>query len=446
MTIADEVIPVFVIDASLVSSPYVGSKRWSFLLGGLTVLDGSLKARKSTLVLREGNPIQSIADLIKETGAKAIVAEMDYSPYAKARDGAASQQLPMHWVSGLSTLPPEMIRKRDGSAYTVFTPYSKTWKTRSLAHKTTTVPQVIHTPTSVPGLPIPSPADREILHLFPPGENEAKRRLKRFFQGEDPPIYRYRQSRDQIDLEATSQISPYLRFGMLSAREAVNAALQAIERAPSKDAAENAETWLNQLIWRDFFISILHNFPSVRQVSFREKLRRIQWRNDEAEFRAWCDGRTGYPIVDAAMRQLRQTGWMHNRARMIVGSFLVKDLLIDWRWGERWFMQHLVDGDPAANNGGWQWVAGTGTDAAPYFRVFNPTLQGKKFDTEGIFVRRWIPELSGVPNRYIHEPWRMPLEVQDSVSCKIGKHYPKPIIDHATARERTLIAFKSAGL
>lgn len=444
LSMADQVIPAFVIDDVLLSSPYAGSKRLSFLFGGLSALDKALKERKSRLILCRGEPTTELTKLVDETDAGAVVAEMDYSPYAKGRDGAATKHLPMHWVSGLSAIPPELARKQDGEAYTVFTPFSKTWKNQPISPSSQAIPQAIHTPASIQSQPIPIPTDLGIVDAFPPGEREAIRRLRQFHQGEDAPIYRYKQLRDRIDLEDTSRLSPYIRFGMLSACNAVNAALRAIEGAPSTEAAESAETWLNQLIWRDFFIAILDNFPSVRRVSFREKLRKIRWRNDEAEFAAWREGRTGYPIVDAAMRQLGQTGWMHNRARMIVGSFLVKDLLIDWRWGERWFMQHLVDGDPAANNGGWQWVAGTGTDAAPYFRVFNPTLQAKKFDAEGTFVRSWIPELANVPVRYIHKPWKMPQDVQESSSCAIGEDYPKPIVDHAAARQRALLVYKSA--
>ncbi len=205
-----------------------------------------------------------------------------------------------------------------------------------------------------------------------------------------------------------------------------------------------AETWLNELIWREFYMMVLYHHPDVLEHAFQPTLRGINWRNDEAEFAAWCQGRTGYPVVDAAMRQLVTTGWMHNRARMIVASFLVKDLLVDWRWGERFFMQHLVDGDPAANNGGWQWTAGVGTDAAPYFRVFNPSLQGARFDPAGAYVRRYVPELANVPAKFIHEPWKMPPEVQRKSGCSIGHDYPLPIVDHALARERVLAAYKKS--
>jgi deoxyribodipyrimidine photo-lyase len=222
------------------------------------------------------------------------------------------------------------------------------------------------------------------------------------------------------------------------------AAQAAITSAPDPSARQGAATWLNELIWREFYFHILHFFPHVRGQSFRSALRQIDWLNDEAVFAAWRAGRTGYPAVDAAMRQLATSGWMHNRARMVVASFLVKDLLIDWRWGERWFMQHLVDGDPAANNGGWQWTAGTGTDAAPYFRIFNPISQSQKHDPDGVYIRRWVPELQQVPPKFVHEPWRMPDEVQRDSGCVIGQDYPAPIIDHARARKRALAAYRAA--
>jgi deoxyribodipyrimidine photo-lyase len=207
---------------------------------------------------------------------------------------------------------------------------------------------------------------------------------------------------------------------------------------------KGVQTWINELIWRDFYMMILHHFPHVLQGAFREKYDRILWRNDKADLQAWQNGLTGYPIVDAAMRQLKQTGWMHNRARMIVASFLCKDLLINWQLGEEWFMQNLIDGDTAANNGGWQWSAGTGTDAAPYFRIFNPITQSKKYDPEGIYIRKWLPELSDIPNKFIHTPFELSHSQQKEYGCQLGKHYPQPIVDHATARTLALAVYKAA--
>jgi deoxyribodipyrimidine photo-lyase len=293
-------------------------------------------------------------------------------------------------------------------------------------------------------LPIPEKPALPTGVPFPPGEAEAQRRLREFVGGEELSIYRYAEGRDRLGVEGTSRLSPYLRFGMLSACQAVVAAHTAMEAAPEADAREGAGVWLNELIWREFFQAILYHFPHVLEQSFRANLQAIRWENDETAFAAWREGSTGYPVVDAGMRQLAKTGWLHNRARMIVASFLVKDLLIDWRWGERHFMLHLVDGDPAANNGGWQWTAGTGTDAAPYFRVFNPVLQGKRHDPQGVYVRRWVPELAHVPDELIHEPWRMASDVQQESDCVIGKDYPSPIVDHAWARQRALAAYAQA--
>jgi deoxyribodipyrimidine photo-lyase len=202
--------------------------------------------------------------------------------------------------------------------------------------------------------------------------------------------------------------------------------------------------YLREIGWREFAYHLLYHFPHTPEQPLREQYKAFPWRRHEKELHAWQQGKTGYPIIDAGMRQLWETGWMHNRVRMIVASFLVKDLLIDWRSGERQFMLHLVDGDPASNNGGWQWTAGTGTDAAPYFRIFNPVLQGKKHDPDGSYVRRWVPELTAVPDRFIHEPWKMPDDVQEKCGCTIGREYPAPIVDHAWARERTLAAYARA--
>jgi deoxyribodipyrimidine photo-lyase len=231
---------------------------------------------------------------------------------------------------------------------------------------------------------------------------------------------------------------------MVSARLAALAAYTAIDKAPTPAAREGATIWLSELIWRDFYTGVMHHFPQVRTGSYRQEFRRVAWANDEQHFAAWCEGRTGYPFVDAAMRQLRTLGWMHNRARMVTASFLVKDLLIDWRWGERWFMQNLIDGDPAANNAGWQWVAGTGVDAAPYFRVFNPVSQSEKFDPQGAYICQWVPELTTVPQKFIHAPWRMSERDQIAARCRIGVDYPAPVVDHEWAKARMLAAYRAA--
>jgi deoxyribodipyrimidine photo-lyase len=446
LTYADIVVPVFLLDPALLGSPYVGDKRVAFLLEGLRQLDAGLRSRGSRLVVRRGEPGEELATLVGELGAGGIFAEEDVSPYARQRDGGVAEALSLHLTGGLTVHPPAAVLKADGTPYTVFTPYRRAWKALPLppSRAVLAAPERLPAPPDVRSVPIPEEPGLPSGVPFRPGEAEAQRRLQAFVDGDDPMIARYAEARDRLDLAGTSGLSPYLRFGMLSARQAMVAARSALEASPSAGAREGAETWLNELIWREFYISILYHVPGVRHQSFRAAYRAIAWENDEAAFDAWREGRTGYPVVDAAMRALVTTGWMHNRARMIVASFLVKDLLIDWRWGERWFMQHLVDGDPAANNGGWQWTAGTGTDAAPYFRIFNPVLQGKKHDPDGEYVRRWVPELAHVPNPFIHEPWRMPDDVQREVGCIVGQDYPEPMVDHRWARERTLAAYARA--
>jgi deoxyribodipyrimidine photo-lyase len=443
---AEQVVPVFVLDPALLASPYSSAKRLAFLFDGLRSLDADLRQRGSRLVLRQGSPAAELARLRAETGAQAIFAEADITPYARRRDDHVQAQLPLRLLRGLTAQRPSVVVKDDGSPYTVFTPFSKRWLSLPLPALADLLPAPprIATPAGLDSLPIPESPALPASVPFPAGEAEAQRRLDAFVEGGDAAITRYRDERNRPDLEGTSRLSPYLRFGMVSARQAVVASRIARQAARTSDACYGSDTWLSELIWREFYVAILYHFPHVRAGSFQRHYDHIPWANDEQDFAAWCEGRTGYPIVDAAMRQLVQTGWMHNRSRMIVASFLVKDLLIDWRWGERFFMQHLLDGDPANNNGGWQWTAGVGTDAAPYFRVFNPTAQGEKFDPNGAYVRRWLPALASVPDKYIHQPWTMPPSEQRRAGCVIGSDYPAPIIDHAFARERTLAAYAQA--
>ena len=437
-------VPVFVLDPAVLDSPYhrAADKRKSFLFHGLAELDRALREHGSRLIVRQGGALEVLTELAAETRAEHIVACADFSPYGARRDARVAQNLPLTLINDQTIHHPAAVRKASGEPYTVFTPFSRAWRALPVPiFEPAPVPADLHTPAHLASAALP-PA--EPLIYFLPGEQHAREALRSFVSSSDTPIYDYAHGREQLAVDGTSALSPYLRFGMLSARAAYAAGQRAAECAPNAPARAGAEAWLNELIWREFYIAILHHFPHVRQQAFRAQLRAIPWRNDAADFAAWREGRTGYPVVDAAMRQLAATGWMHNRARMIVASFLVKDLLIDWRWGEAWFMQHLVDGDPAANNGGWQWTAGVGTDAAPFFRVFNPTTQAAHYDPFGAFVRAWLPELNRVPDEFIHEPWRMPPAAQRDAQCHIGHDYPAPIVDHAFARERALEAYRNA--
>ena len=433
------VIPLFILDPKLLQDP--PSRRQIFLFNSLGYLDQALNGLGNKLIIRQGNPFQILQQLCQEVDIEAIFAEEDYSPYADSRDSEIQHVLPLKLILGHLILHPVHVMKADHTPYTVFTPFSKTWKAFPKHIQPYPTPKNFpisnHHLTSLP-LPIST-----ALPNFPASESAAHQRLNAFIQG---PIFQYGQGRNMLAQSGTSNLSPYLRFGVLSIQLAYQAALKAIQHTSLAEEKKGVETWINELIWREFYMGILYHFPNVLKQAFYPQRRNIPWRYDPNEWNAWQSGLTGYPIVDACMRQLNETGWMHNRGRMIVASFLTKDLLHNWQLGEQYFMQQLVDGDLAANNGGWQWIAGVGTDAAPYFRIFNPILQSKKFDPRGNFIRNWVTEMKNVPLQYLHEPWTMPEDVQHTSGCLIGKHYPAPIVEHAIVKERVMNAFRTSSL
>lgn len=426
-----QVVPVFVLQPRLRSA---SRRRFEFLISSLHALDRSLRERGSRLVVRSGDPAEVLPRLVQEIGACAVYAQADVSPLGRQLERQVAARTPLRLVGWPTVHAPDEVRTGDGRPYTVYGAFR-----RRILHLP--VRELLPTPARLPAHSAPGDPLPEGWSSFATGEEAVLARLHSFLEG---PIYRYHQERHRLDRAATSRLSPYLRLGVLSPVSAYHAALQAARQAPGAVARKGAEAWRDELLWREFFAHLLYHFPHTRRVPLRPESRRILWDNDERLFRAWCEGRTGYPLVDAAMRELAETGWMHNRARMVAASFLVKNLLVDWRWGERHFMEHLVDGDPASNGGNWQWVAGVGTDAAPYFRVFNPTLQGQRFDPDGAYVRRWLPELARVPAPYVHAPWTLPRDDQIAYGCRVGRDYPAPVVDFATSRRRSLERYAAA--
>ena len=327
------------------------------------------------------------------------------------------------------------IRTGVGDPDTVFTPFYKNWLTQP-RRGVLGAPRTIAAPTgTVSAGTLPTldalGLEQECPDPAPGGERAGREALRRYLAG---PVRDYGEGRDRLGGESVSRLSPYLHFGCVSPRE-----IEA--RLPAR---EGADAFRRQLCWRDFYAHVLGHFPRNAHSEHQERYRgTIRWSRAEKRFAAWCEGQTGYPSVDAGMRQLRREGWMHNRARLLVGSFLTKDLGIDWRWGERWFMRLLLDGDEASNNGNWQWIASVGVDPQPAFRrIFSPSRQQQRFDPDGEYVRRYVPELAGVPDRYLAEPWTMPTEVQEQSGCVIGRDYPRPMVDHRQARAEALVRYR----
>lgn len=441
------VIILFILDPALVDQPPIfGLPRLKFMLAALHSLDQRLRAYDRCLLVQQGEPIRVLKALIETTRATDLFFNVDYTPYARTRDEKIEPEIgiPCHTFHDRLLVAPEEISSTGDKPFTVYTPFKNKWREYP---KRISEPQhyalsshrlydagVGHLHNfGVPDLKELGAANT--IDIPEASPHAATKRLRMFAENK---IYKYNEMRDHLanpfgdPHNGTSSLSPYIRFGLISPRQIRAAAAEAYQTAPSEHAIESVNKWVDEMIWHEFYTHILWHFPHAAHGNFNRKYDAVQWRRAPDELERWKAGQTGYPVVDAAMRQLKATGWMHNRARMIVASFLTKDLLIDWREGERYFMDLLLDGDIAANNGGWQWTAGTGTDAQPYFRIFNPVLQSKKADPDGIFIRQWLPELADVPTKYIHEPWKM-----DSPP----RHYPPPMVDHVEARERTLAAY-----
>jgi len=423
---AERVWPVFVADPGLLEKHAGAPARVAWFGANLRALDDRLREAGSGLTILRGRPEEVLSKFAIRIGADSIFAGADEDPVATARDEKVATQVDLRLVNDQRIITPGELRTQAGEAYTVYTPFRRALDTRIGEAPDAAVAR----------------ADADLSRLAPPengdvfdapdsphelpeaGEVAATKRLRVFLRTD---IGAYRDERDRPAVDSTSHLSPYLRVGAISLRACWRAAINAAERGRT-----GAATWRGELAWREFFAHVLAAHPRLATESFRREYDNLEWATGvEADevVAAWHEGRTGFPFVDAGMRQLVATGWMHNRARLVTASFLVKDAGVDWRRGESVYLEHLLDADTQQNNGNWQWVAGVGTDPAPYFRIFNPTLQAKKFDPDGAYVRRWIPELAHLPDKHIHEPWRAP---------GASPAYPAPILDHAEARQRTL--------
>jgi deoxyribodipyrimidine photo-lyase len=432
----DELILLFVLDERILASPATGAPRVRFLLDCLRSLARALEERGQRLVVRRGDPAQVVPRVLEESRATLLSFNRDRTPYAQRRDRrittlARRAGARVYECKDRVVFESAEVLSQQGRTYAIYTPYRRSW--RRLFEEIGSVPRP--TPrlpgcgVALPSEPLPDAGELgfedDAAEVPAGGEAAAQRGLRAFLEER---VAHYHRERDHPAVDGTSRLSPYLRFGAISVRDCLHEAREA--GAADARLERGVAKWMDEVVWREFYAAILEEHPRVAREPYRAEFKDVKWELDETGFRAWCSGRTGYPFVDAGMRQLAASGWMHNRVRMVAASFLTKDLLIDWRRGERFFFQRLVDGDPASNNGGWQWSASTGTDAAPYFRIFNPISQGKRYDPDGDYVRRWVPELRHLGADEIHEPWL----------CDVPpRGYPEPIVDHA---ERRLVALE----
>ncbi len=443
------VIPVVILeDDAPVRAPGAAARWW--LDKSLKALAADLKTRGSRLILRRGEPREVLSALVEQTGAATVLWNRTYEPPLDARDQAIGEALTKADVAacaceGKLLLEPGGVRTKTGGAYGVFTPFWRTARAQVSSERPHPAPKSIKPPAHWPSSEAlaswklhPAGPDWSAGFDWTPGEAGAKALLESFLNDK---LQTYPADRDRPAVDGSSRLSPHLAAGEITPRQ-VYCAVQA--RLAAHGLEHQAEKFLTELGWREFDYGLLEQTPALARDPFKTSLSGLKWRRSEADLEAWRRGRTGYPIVDAGMRQLWTLGWMHNRVRLITASFLVKHLLIDWRDGEAWFWDCLVDCDPANNPANWQWIAGTGADAQPFFRIFNPMTQGEKFDPAGDYVRRWVPELARADRRWIHAPWTASDEALAEAGVTLGETYPKPIVAHETARTRALDALKAA--
>ncbi|QAU33546.1 deoxyribodipyrimidine photo-lyase [Janthinobacterium sp. 17J80-10] len=454
---SQRVFCVFIFDREILEHLPSDDRRVAFIHASLTELHAELQHLGSGLIVRHAVARQAIPDLARQLRAQAVFTNTDYEPQAVSRDADVAQKLAENDCAFFSVRDQVILEKNEvltqaGTPFSVFTPYKNAWLKTLAAdlggallaphpvreHSASLAPAADLPHAGLPSLAaLGFDAATPAVAAFRPGSSGGLALLEDFL----PRMAQYHLRRDFPSLKGPSYLSAHLRFGTVSIRALVRRAWDA-ER--SGQGGTGAAIWLSELIWREFYFMILHHAPHVAERAFKPAYDAIQWESGplaQEHFEAWCQGRTGYPLVDAAMLQLNQTGYMHNRLRMVTACFLIKDLGIDWRWGERYFAEKLMDFDLAANNGGWQWAASSGCDAQPYFRIFNPVTQSQKFDADGSFIRRYLPQLEKLDKRHIHAPWLTPPDLLKAAGIVLGKHYPAPVIMHDEARKQTLARY-----
>jgi len=439
----------FIFDRDILDElPSKQDRRVEFIWESIAELKTSLESMGGDLIVQYASARSAIPELAKTLGVDAVCTNEDYEPHAVSRDAEVQKTLAAEGIDFRAFKDTVIFEKGEvltqaGGTFSVFTPYKNAWLKR--LHDTDLAPREIKehcasfakTPLGkkLPTLESMGFERTNISSFIRAGMSGAAALRDDFIDR----MVDYKEARDLPSVKGVSYLSVHNRFGTISIREIASIAYA--ETLRKKNIG--AETWLSELIWRDFYFQIIFHHPHAADSAFRPEYDAIKWPNDKKLFKAWCEAKTGYPLIDAAMRQINQTGYMHNRLRMIVASFLTKDLLIDYRWGEKYFADNLNDFDLSANNGGWQWAASTGCDAQPYFRIFNPITQSERFDTQGKFIRKYMPELKNVPDKFIHAPWLLPPLEQQARECVIGRDYPLPIVDHATQRDRALALYKT---
>lgn len=446
------ILPVFILDEQMPSDRGLGAASKWWLHHALESLSADLKKAGAKLILRRGDSFEVLTHLLEETKASGLYFSRAYDASGVALEKKLSEALDKKDVtckrfSSSLLFEPEEIQTNSGDPYKVFTPFWKSCQQKKEPNKPVSKPKKIKgTDKKIKSDDLkdwdlrPTKPDwsEGMQKEWSPGEKGAQKRLEVFLEN---ALFEYDDKRDRPDIKGTSMLSPHLRFGEISPRQCWHAVKTYLEKEDCQ-SNKGAETYLSEIGWREFSYHLLFNWPNLHNEAFRPEFSEFPWKGTKKQLKAWQKGKTGYPIVDAGMRQLWHIGWMHNRVRMIVGSFLVKHLLISWQDGESWFWDTLVDADPASNAAGWQWVAGSGADAAPYFRIFNPMLQSEKFDPKGDYIRKWVPELVDLSDKHIHMPWEADVSALEAAGIELGKTYPKPMVEHKQARQQALDSYE----